>query len=452
MTPCRLVVAVVLLVGCASPKAAPQAAPPAGVASSEIVQVITLTAPAGARGRLELTKTGAGHSGSGSIVVEDELGRWTFSYAPVAIEDAGKSIRLQALGVRVRTLAGTALAIDWDASVLIDSAGQRRPVNHRDELTAESDVAVWIGNSGLDALPRTDTATVVLTVREGARLVTARFVFAWRPPGETKPQEPAPPPQPRAIARWIGERFVVLPRPPARGTEPYEALEIRDKIGGHPAEEAAGAVLVVTAVKYDRVTPVVTFVREDTKQEYVGRAVAESVEGLAPLADIEAARAQWKGKTLWLAAPDLRAGSSEIGVVRVNRLAAVEVVDVQLGWTTEAPIRFVLKTTDGRTGFRDVHTTGTNVPDAQRKRHAFESAFLTDDPRTALDWPADVWAAIEASRVEVGMTAAQARMSWGEPRRIDRISGPWREERWIYPDRWTLVLVDDVVSEVHPSP
>jgi len=63
-----------------------------------------------------------------------------------------------------------------------------------------------------------------------------------------------------------------------------------------------------------------------------------------------------------------------------------------------------------------VHTTGTNVPAAQRKRHAFDAAFLTEDTRTGLDWPADIWAAIEAVRVDVGMTAAQTRMSWGEPR------------------------------------
>ncbi len=365
-----LLVSLLLVTGGASTRpAAPAAVSPAARAAPEIVQILTL--------------------------------------------ERGETVRLQALGIRSRS-SGARLAIDWDDSVLLDATGQRHPLAHRNDVSPESDVAIWVGNVGFEAVPRTGTATFVLAVRHDDHRPVERFVFEWRPSDEAKPKAPAPPPQARSISRWIGERFVVLARAPSRRTDVYEALQIRDKIGGHPGEEAAGAVLIVSTVTYDRVTPVVTFVREDTKQEYIGRAVADSVEGLAPLADVEAARTQWVGRMLWLAAPDLQAGpegSGELRVVKVNRLAPVEVAEIQLGWTSDAPIRFVLKTADGRLGFRDVHTTGTNVPDAQRKRHAFESAFLTEDPRAGLDWPSDVWAAVEEARVVVGMTAAQARMS-----------------------------------------
>jgi len=291
--------------------------------------------------------------------------------------------------------------------------------------------------------------SIVLTVRRGDQRSLKKFVLESRPP------EVEAPPAPRPISKWVGERFVVLPRPPSRRHEAYEALEVRDKIARHPTpEELAGTVLRVTSVRYDRVTPVVTFVREDTKQEYVGRAGGGSLEGLAPLADIEAARKDWRGKTLWLAAPDLQTlgeGSDDSRVVPVKRLARVDVVDVQPGWSSHAPIRFILRTGGGSLGFRDVHTTGTNVPDAQRQRHGFDRAFLTQDPRTEFDWSGEVWAAIEDSRVLVGMTTAQARMSWGEPRRIERvISGSGPEERWSYADRRALVLVDGRVTEVLP--
>jgi hypothetical protein len=288
-----------------------------------------------------------------------------------------------------------------------------------------------------------------LTLRRGNQRSLKKFVFESRPPEvEARPAS-------RPLSNWVGEQFAVLPRPPSRQRDAYEALVVRDKIGRHPTpEEMAGAVLRVTGVKYDRLTPVVTFVREDTKQEYVGRAASGSLEGLAPLGDVEAARKEWRGKTLWLAAAGLQTlgeGSEDPRVLSVKRLARVEVVDVQLGWSSDAPIRFILRTAEGPLGFRDVHTTGTNVPEAQRQRHGFERAFLTQDPRTEFDWPQEVWAAIEDTRVVVGMTTAQARMSWGEPRRVEHVvSGSGREERWTYADRRALVLVDGLVTEVLP--
>ena len=66
-------------------------------------------------------------------------------------------------------------------------------------------------------------------------------------------------------------------------------------------------------------------------------------------------------------------------------------------------------------------------------------AFLTEDPRRGLDWSSEIWTAIEDTRVVVGMTAAQARMSWGDPRRIEHVvAGAGREERWLYLDHPTV--------------
>ncbi len=447
-----------------APSAVPVAPPPT------IVQILTLAAPEGARGRLTLTKTTSfvreapgdpkntarsgvayatvtAYSGTGNIRVSDDLGQWTFSYVPVALHDA--TLKIQALGIRLQSAVGDMLEIDWDESALVDPTGNRHRVVHRGDVTPGGEVAVWVGDVGLESLPQGHAVNIVLALRRGDQRSLKKFVFESRPP------EVEARPSPRPFSKWIDERFVVLPRPPSRRRDAYEALEVRDKIGRHPTpEEMAGAVLKVTSVQHDRVTPIVTFVREDTKQEYIGRAAAGSLEDLAPLADIEAARKEWQGKTLWLAAPDLQTlggGSEDPRVLPVKRLARVDVVDVQPGWSSNAPIRFILRTGAGSLGFRDVHTTGTNVPEAHRQRHGFERAFLTQDPRAEFDWPKEVWAAIEDTRVVVGMTTAQARMSWGAPRRVERIiSGSGREERWTYADRRALVLVDGLVTEVLP--
>ena len=76
-------------------------------------------------------------------------------------------------------------------------------------------------------------------------------------------------------------------------------------------------------------------------------------------------------------APFAQTGPIKVG----NEVGWDQVVDIRPGWSSNAPVRFILKTADGRLGFRDVHTTGTNVPEAQRQRHAFGRAFLTRDPR-----------------------------------------------------------------------
>jgi len=451
-------VGMVFLAGCASTGAALRTstvAPPAASAPSSapvapsptIVQTLTLAAPERARGRLTLTKTAAIYDGSGSITVSDDLGQWIFSYAPVALADP--AVKIQALGIRVQRASGEALEIDWNETALVDPLGNRHRVVHRGELTPGSDVAVWANDVGLEMLPQGRSVTLVLALRRGDQRPVKTFVFESRLP------EIEAPPGPRPISKWVGERFVVLPRPPSRPRDPYEALEIRDKIGRHPTpEEIAGAILTVTSVRYDRLALIVTFVREGTEQAYVAHPTAGSLEGLAPLPDIEGARKDWRGKTLWLATPDLQTlgdGSEAPRVLPVKRLARVDVVDVQPSWSSHAPIRFTVRTAAGALGFRDVYTTGTNVPEAERPRRAFDRAFLTQDPRTTVDWPEPVWAAIEDSRVVVGMTAAQARMSWGEPRRAERVvSGSGREERWTYADRRTLVLVDGLVTEVAP--
>lgn len=467
--------------------ALPVPAPP------EVVQILKLVG-SGARGQVTLTKTmsyvrdetaepsksrnlvtrfGAvtTYTASGGTSVADELGVWTFTYVPIALNDpALKRPNHQSLGIRFQSRLPDALGIDWDRSGLIDPAGQGRRIVHRTD--AARDDAAGVGPRGmLDdwVLPAEDIAlaqetsadlvraffetltpgaqfSLVLTLRRGGERIIKRFVFEARPLQVEAPR-------PRPVTKWVGETFVALPRPPSRKDDAYEALRVKNG-SARPLtqEDLAGAMLKVTAVTYDRLEPVVTLARDNPREEYTARPVAGSIEGLAPVADIASAWSLWVGKTLWLAEPDLvtpGVGTADTGVLKVKRFTPVQVVEIKLGWSSAAPYRFVLKAPGGRVGFRDVHTTGTNVPEDLRSRNAFAQAFFTEDPRNELDWPADVWTKIEDGRVVVGMTAAQARLSWGLPRSVERaVSGTALEERWTYPGRPTLVVVDGVVARV----
>lgn len=465
----------------------------------EVVQILTVVAPA-ARGRVTLTKSvsyvpdpGSGgqktpssgaklatvttYTALGSTGVTDEAGAWTFTYAPEALRDPTLKLdRLQGLEIRFESAVAVEFDVDWEESRMIGPDDKTRRLIRRSDLrpdhagaTSRSHVgprgvvAEWIlpavedPRGGVPApgsalafferVPPGVQMSLALTLRGGEIKVVKTFVF------ETRPLR-AEAPLPRPVSKWVGESFVVLPRPPWQEGQAYEALRPREQPTRPPTHgELARAVLKVTAVKYDRLDPLVTLVRDAPKEEYTARPVAGSIEGLAPAADLLGARNQWMGKTLWLAEPNLQTvaeGASGVGVLAVKRFTGVQVVDVNLGWSSATPARFVVKTSSGQVGFRDVHMTGTNVPEALRASNAFEQVFFTEDPRSKVDWPAEVvWAAIEDGRVVVGMTAEQARLSWGAPRLIERaVSEAGQEERWTYAGRPALALVGGIVTRI----
>lgn len=474
------------------PPALPVPPPP------DLIQILKLTAPS-VRGRVKLTRTqryvrdtkaplvGADPvakfdtlttvSASGSTSVTDDLGTWTFTYVPLTLKDAELKLgSIQGLRIRFRSAQRVKLEIDWDESVLIDPAGKVRQLLRQGDLGLGDGVTTSLseiepGGGGDDwILPTGDVIlsrepgvprpraffeilrpgvqlSLVLTIGRGPERIVKTFVFETRPLVVEMPG-------PRPISKWVGEGFAVLPRPASARDEVYEALALRNLPTQHPTRgEVEGKVLKVAAVTYDRLDPVVTLAREDTKQEYIARPVAGSIEGLAPMADLVGAHKQLMGRTLWMAEPYLetRVAVGGIGRLAVKRFTAVEVVEISGGASSAAPIRVSVRTPEGRIGFRDVHVTGTNVPEALRGRNTFEGTFLTEDPHVEFDWPSEVWTAIESGRVVAGMTAEQARMSWGTPEHVDRgVSGPQREERWRYANRPTVVLVNDVVTRIGP--
>jgi hypothetical protein len=186
-------------------------------------------------------------------------------------------------------------------------------------------------------------------------------------------------------------------------------------------------------------------------------AVNGSVRGVAPLRDLEYAKSAWVNQSLWLIEPSVATydpgalAGTPVKSRNLGRTAHVVVKNVVPGAQTSAPVRMIVQADDGRMGYVDVRVTDTNVSRLLRGGNAaFAKTFYTTDPRTAhKDWPARVWTAIADSEVFVGMTASQARMSWGEPSRVnDTLVGGVRGEQWMYGDGSYLSLVDDVVSEV----
>lgn len=257
------------------------------------------------------------------------------------------------------------------------------------------------------------------------------------------------------IEQWLNQRFIFMPRTrqfQKFGYDGFAVVKI-DKKGKAkydfplasqlPYDKYVGRIVKVTAV--NKVKPEysvlerlqIEFTLEDTGEKLIYQPVSDKrVEGIAPVTDLDAARQQYLGKTLWIvdsAVYTYDAATDEKGYVEVRRYSPVKVTDIVVGTEQEAPVRFIVQTESGKQGYIDVAMSGTNADPVLLLYHKFENEFLAEDPHTKYSWDAGIWSLIEQRKVQIGMTATQVRMSLGDPEKINTTeTGSEYSEQWVY--------------------
>ncbi|HEX5081378.1 MAG TPA: hypothetical protein VFY40_04995, partial [Blastocatellia bacterium] len=153
---------------------------------------------------------------------------------------------------------------------------------------------------------------------------------------DPQPVEAAPalfPYQP--IGSWVGKRFIFLPKPKGSESGTYEDF---NRSVTH--KKYSGRVARVISANDSGRSAFIELEMEDDGEKLRVFTVAnkESVRGMALLDDIENARKQWAGKTLWSKLLMISSYDEESGAVtmtRVKKFGPLKVVDVVPGWDEE---------------------------------------------------------------------------------------------------------------------
>ncbi len=268
----------------------------------------------------------------------------------------------------------------------------------------------------------------------------------------------------RPIETWIGNKFVFYPKRKRDliYTDKYDDMIeiVNDPEFGrdyHPIyKNCVGRVGTVTKID-KKITPSppghpaeiiydVYLKMDDNGKTYKILAREGIVEGLVSVTDIENARKEWIGKTLWYLRKYIYSYDEEKDqekTISVGKYTPLKVMDVVASWDPLRPIRFIVQTDRGEIGFVDLNFSGTNVPDGSwYNENRFGTYFITEDPQ---NWPLLYKFLIRFHVVKKGMNTQQVLVALGEP--VEKIKTSFPHEEWIYPKDKHLIFEKDILKQ-----
>ena len=139
---------------------------------------------------------------------------------------------------------------------------------------------------------------------------------------------------------------------------------------------------------------------------------------------IDSAKIAYVGKDIWLTERDVtfrRVADNARLDGEVKMFSKFRIKDVRPSYIENEPTRLILQDAKG-----DSLTLRKSIMYS-------DFPFSFSDPKAGHKWSKKVWDAIENGEVYVGLTKEQARMSWGEPEKINTTTTKrGSTEQWVY--------------------
>ena len=242
------------------------------------------------------------------------------------------------------------------------------------------------------------------------------------------------------IEQWAGNNFTFLPLNDAQDVG-YEIFTKEQADQGFQGDRSVRIPYAQYVGKQVTVNEVVPFADGDNKQDYivhmtvndtgeklVGRSMRGQLAGLVLTDDLNNARTQFLGKTVYPKFREL-AGEYVTGTmpqsVSTKIGGPVTVVDVYAGNQAQEPISLVVSV-NGEKAILPIAYSWTNSPiQPWTQTTPWKNALFIENPRNSLDASKDVWNQIEAGNVNEGMTKEQVNLSWGKPSSIEKNGSVW---------------------------
>ncbi len=270
------------------------------------------------------------------------------------------------------------------------------------------------------------------------------------------------------VTQWSGKRFYILPKQKILQQFGYElyCTPQMDKTTTKPdgdletlqrhvrCDKFGNTTIVVLEVKSAGNEYCVKFSHEQTGIVLYGKTRKRAIEGLALAEDLEKAREQWLGKTIYSARRFIDiydSVSGKISTLKVHIEDPLKVVNVAWGQTPlpPKPIWLAVETPKGEKGFIPACRSWANVMlDKKNSAAPWNDDVLDQNPKKLYSWDNAVWETINNHSIIRGMTGRQVRMSWGPPKSvIDNHAGKTGEQ-WRYDNGQILHFVRDSLVSI----
>lgn len=264
--------------------------------------------------------------------------------------------------------------------------------------------------------------------------------------------------------KWIGQSFTFLPLPAADQSAGYEIFDVELAKQGFNGDRSVRIPYAQYVGKQVTVTDVVTYLASDNQYEYIiyleekefkqklaGRTSRGQLEGLVLTADLDKAKQQFLGKTVYVKLRTIESlydPQTDMEPISIPTKigSAVNVVDVYAGMKSSEPI-WLIVATDTQKAFIPITYSLTNVPsNFFQQNPPWQEKIMLTDFRASSGWSEELWNQIDAGIVNLGMTSEQVRFSWGDPASISQHDTDPNISIWKYGTKILNFLGDKLTS------